>query len=226
MELILDASSRASRVGLSAEGRLKWRSDALEPQEHTRELIPAVLRGMTQLAASFTDLELIVVALGPGPFNGLRVAVSTAKGLAEGTGALLAGVPTLEAEVNRCQPAEGLFRPVVAAGRANFTTALFSCSDCRWNQTGDVSHMNVAELARVASDREVLCGEVEEFRQALRSAGLDRTFSIAVEQATRLEALARLGWERFRAGVVIPAGTLQPLYVNPPHITTPRDRRP
>jgi len=226
MELILDASSPASRVALATRGTLQWESSALAPQEHTRELLPAVLQGMQLTAVSFTDLEAIVVALGPGPFNGLRVAVSTAKGIAQGTGAAIVGIPTLEAEVARCKPDAMRIRPVVRAGRANFTTALFEWSGRHWRCVEAARHMNVPELAQLATGNVLLCGEVNEFRTALAALEPAAVVSAAAQLSTRTEALARLGWERLQSGDTVAVAALQPLYVNPPHITIPRDRRP
>lgn len=225
MELILDASSRASRVGLSTGGTLRWFSRPLAPQEHTREFLPALLQGMRTTDTTASDIRAIVVALGPGPFNGLRVAVSTAKGLAEGTGAPIVGIPTLEAEAARCTPGPHPIRPVVAAGRSNFTTALFAWADGMWCCVEAARHADVAELAPRVTAEVLICGEVEEFRAALQAVGLPPTPFTTADQCSRMEVLARMGWERYRSGDTVPSATLQPLYVNPPHITIPRDRR-
>jgi tRNA threonylcarbamoyladenosine biosynthesis protein TsaB len=48
-------------------------------------------------ATAMSDLEAVAVSKGPGSYTGLRIGVSTAKGLVAATGAALIGVPTLEA---------------------------------------------------------------------------------------------------------------------------------
>ena len=126
MELIVDASAESTVIGLAAHGELTWDVGCLDPQQHTQQLLPMVLRALEETAASFADVELIVIALGPGPFNGLRVAAATAKGIAAGTGAALVGLPTMRAEVYRCPPSLGTVRPVLRAGRTGFGTTLYT----------------------------------------------------------------------------------------------------
>ena len=226
MELILDASSRSTRAGLALNGLLQWSSAPLAPQEHTRQLLPAVIQGMEATSTTFHELELIVVALGPGPFNGLRVAVSAAKGLAAGTGAAIVGISTLEAEAFRCLPGSGTVRPVVAAGRAAWTTALFEWRGEAWVQVEDARIVDAVELTQTMDGRVPLCGEIDDVFDASQAASLRTALSTATVSGSRLEVLARLGWRRYSAGDTAVAAALQPLYARPPHITVPRDRRP
>ena len=226
MELILDASSKSTRVGVALKGLLQWSSSPLAPQEHTRQLLPAILEGMESTSTAFRELELIVVALGPGPFNGLRVAVSAAKGLAAGTGSAIAGISTLEAEAHRCLPGTGTVRPVTAAGRTTVATALFEWRDGAWVQVEDARLVDAAELTQFVDDNAPLCGEIDDVFDTAKAAAPERALRMATGNGSRLESLAELGWKRFCAGDVASVAALQPLYARPPHITIPRDRRP
>ena len=208
------------------KGLLQWTSDPLAPQEHTRQLLPAILKGMESTSTAFGELELIVVSLGPGPFNGLRVAVSTAKGLGAGTGAAVVGISTLEAEAHRCSPGTGTVRPVVAAGRTAVATALFEWRDGAWVQVEDTRLVDAAELRQFVDENAPLCGDVDNAFDAAQAAAPEQALRIATSSGSRLESLAELGWKRFIAGDVASVAALQPLYARPPHITIPRDRRP
>jgi tRNA threonylcarbamoyladenosine biosynthesis protein TsaB len=226
MELILDASSRSTRVGVALKGLLQWTSDPLAPQEHTRQLLPAILKGMESTSTAFHELELIVVALGPGPFNGLRVAVSAAKGLGAGTGAAVVGISTLEAEAHRCSPGTGTVRPVIAAGRTAVATALFEWRDSAWVQVEDTRLVEAAELTQFLDESAPLCGEIDDAFDVVHAAAREQALRIATGRGSRLDSLAELGWKRFCTGDVASVAALQPLYARPPHITIPRDRRP
>ena len=114
MELILSVASGSTYAAFASEGTITWLCAPVDPKEHTRQMLPALLAGMRSMSASFDDLRLVTVTLGPGPFNGLRVAISAAKGLNAGTGVALVGISTLEAEANRCPHDIGAVRPVLA----------------------------------------------------------------------------------------------------------------
>ncbi len=224
MELILDASSASPRVGLASRGTLVWDSSHLVPKQHTRQLLPEILRGLDETLTGFGDIALVVVALGPGPFNGLRVAAATAKGIVTGTGAALVGIRTMLAEVNRCPPSVGTVRPILRAGRTGFITALFTWREGSWHQVEDEHY--IADVAYVQSSGEAIhcCDDTEDpgtsvpgnHRPILRATGI---------VLSRLQLLACMGWCRYSAGDTSSAAALQPVYARPPHITTPRNRR-
>ncbi|MBE9506295.1 MAG: tRNA (adenosine(37)-N6)-threonylcarbamoyltransferase complex dimerization subunit type 1 TsaB [Chloroflexi bacterium] len=226
MELIIDVSATRAAVGLSTRGKLVWESSWLTAQDHTSRLVPEILRGLAENAAAPSSLEAVIVALGPGPFNGLRVAVSVAKGLVMATGTPLIGVNTLEAEVYRCLISTTPVRPVLRTGRAGFATALFTWRDSQWTRIEDERFVEESELQEFAADDVVLCGELdEELAARLRGSVALRATLLEDHSPTRLAALALLGWQRKQARDTSSPATLQPLYVRPPHITTPKHRR-
>jgi len=226
MELIIDVSATKAAVGLSTRGKLVWESRWLTAQDHTSRLVPEILKGLAENAAAPSSLEAVIVALGPGPFNGLRVAVAVAKGLVMATGAPVIGVNTLEAEVYRCPTSTTPVRPVLRAGRSAFATALFTWTDSQWTRIEDERFVEESALQQFAADDVVLCGDIDgELTARLRqSADLHATL-LEDHSPTRLAALALLGWQRKQAGDTSSPTTLQPLYVRPPHITTPKHRR-
>jgi tRNA threonylcarbamoyladenosine biosynthesis protein TsaB len=69
-------------------------ADLVERTSSVR-LVPEIAAMLAKHQATVQDLEVIVVVNGPGSFTGIRVGVSTAKGLAEGAGAPLIAVSGL-----------------------------------------------------------------------------------------------------------------------------------
>ena len=98
MLLAIDTSTKLAGIALydGARGLIaeyNWHS----ANRHTEELMPAVAQMMAQAGVTPRDLPAVAVALGPGSFTGLRVALAAAKGLALANGLTLLGVPTLDA---------------------------------------------------------------------------------------------------------------------------------
>ena len=75
------------------------------------------------------DVDLIAVAHGPGSFTGIRIGVSTVKGLAWASDKKCVGVSTLAAMAWHGVSAGGLICPVMDARRSQVYNALFEIKD-------------------------------------------------------------------------------------------------
>ncbi|TBV83385.1 MAG: tRNA (adenosine(37)-N6)-threonylcarbamoyltransferase complex dimerization subunit type 1 TsaB [Desulfobulbaceae bacterium] len=69
---------------------------------HSRRLLDAVGKIMAASETAWSQLDAITVALGPGSFTGLRIGLSSAKGLALATGKPLIGVSSLDGLAVQC----------------------------------------------------------------------------------------------------------------------------
>jgi tRNA threonylcarbamoyladenosine biosynthesis protein TsaB len=125
--LALDTSTRYSSVALCSEseffGEYTWYSG----NNHSIELFEYTQRLCAQAQVSLQQLELIAVAVGPGSFNGVRVALAMAKALAFALRKPLIGVSTLDILAFQ-QCAYGVQRPVCAlleAGRSEVYAASY-----------------------------------------------------------------------------------------------------
>ena len=68
---------------------------ALAARTYSARLIPEIAAILESRQATMRDIEAIVVVNGPGSFTGIRVGLSTAKGLAEGAGIPLIAISRL-----------------------------------------------------------------------------------------------------------------------------------
>ena len=94
--LALDLSQRASHLALAHQGRVHARQFESEPHAE-RERFWDELRALFAEAALSADaLGAVAVALGPGGFTGLRVAVAFAKSVAFARSVPVVGLPSAE----------------------------------------------------------------------------------------------------------------------------------
>jgi tRNA threonylcarbamoyladenosine biosynthesis protein TsaB len=68
-----------------------------EPMKHAVKLAPFIDKVMGELHRRGEKLEAVAVSAGPGSYTGLRIGLSTAKGICMGLDIPLIGVSTLEA---------------------------------------------------------------------------------------------------------------------------------
>lgn len=76
----------------------------LKPRSHASRLAPLVGNALDHIGASPTDLDAVAVSAGPGSYTGLRIGLSTAKGLCLASDAVLVPVPTLDALADAASP--------------------------------------------------------------------------------------------------------------------------
>jgi tRNA threonylcarbamoyl adenosine modification protein YeaZ len=227
MELAIDTSSNFVGVALSHEGEvlasLTWQTT----QNHTIELLPNLVRLLQQAKVELDSIEAIIVAKGPGRFNGLRVGISTAKGLASALNIPLLGVNTLEVEAYPFAFTGLPLRPIQKAGREEIATALYQQKDNEWQCLEAENLTTVKTLCRRIRQKTLFCGEIpsdiiSEIQQKLgKQAIISQNNS-----PSRASSLAILGWRKLSRGEQDDPVTLQPLYLRPPHITKPRDKTP
>ncbi len=79
------------QTGLVAETRLNVKTT------HSERLMTVIDHVLEQSEMGLDNIDAFAVAIGPGSFTGLRIGLSTAKGLSYATGKPIVAVPTLEA---------------------------------------------------------------------------------------------------------------------------------
>ena len=227
MLLALDTATDITSIALASEGELVAELTWHAGKNHTVELIPNLLHLLCQARATTKDISAIAVAKGPGSFNGLRVGMSTAKGLAYSLGVPLVGVSTLEVEAFPHRTTPLPICPILNAGRGEVATALFQMRRGRWCRLVAEHITTVDLLGGETGARTLFCGEVSpELASQLRR-HLGRQAVIIEGAALRRRAgyLAELGWRKLRAGEQDNPATLQPLYLRKPAITKPRAQK-
>ncbi len=81
-------------AGRSAEGEER---SMHEPHVHSEKLLTIAQEVLAESGLRLNELTAIAVSVGPGSFTGLRIGLSTAKGLCYALGLPIVAVPTFEA---------------------------------------------------------------------------------------------------------------------------------
>ncbi|MEL7532898.1 MAG: tRNA (adenosine(37)-N6)-threonylcarbamoyltransferase complex dimerization subunit type 1 TsaB [Bacteroidota bacterium] len=79
--LAIESATDIGSVAVFEDGVLMGSIEIRKKKSHAKLLTPMVQQLLTDLALSPADLDAIAVSKGPGSYTGLRVGVSTAKGL-------------------------------------------------------------------------------------------------------------------------------------------------
>ncbi len=95
--LNIETSTHVCSVSLARNGVLLGIKESSEDKSHARLLTLFIQDILNSHKLEVSSLDAIAVSKGPGSYTGLRIGVSTAKGLAYGAGIKLIGVNSLQA---------------------------------------------------------------------------------------------------------------------------------
>ena len=226
MQLAIDTSTDTASLALLKEGHLlaevTWRCR----QNHTVQLLPHLSQLLDQAGLEIQSIVAVIVARGPGSFNGLRVGLGTAKGLALSLKIPLVGISTLEAEAYQHAETGRPICPIFKAGGGEIATAIYQRKGGQWCQLVAEHITTIESLCSKITTRTLFCGE---FAETIAKELSNRLGARAIipPLATRLRRagyLAELGLRRLEAGDYDNPASLQPLYLRRPAITKPKRR--
>ena len=123
--LAFESSARPASVALLRDGSLLSQYSQCSALTHSRTLLPMAEDMLKNAELTIGDVDLFAVAHGPGSFTGVRIGVSTVKGLAWAANKPCVGVSTLEAMAGHGLAAGGVVCPVMDARRGQVYNALF-----------------------------------------------------------------------------------------------------
>lgn len=177
--LAFESSARPASVALLRDGQLLSQYSQYSQLTHSRTLLPMAEDMLKNAELTLDDVDLFAVAHGPGSFTGIRIGVSTVKGLAWASDKPCVGVSTLEAMAWHGLAAGGLICPVMDARRSQVYNALFEIRDgkpARLTEDRPISLEELtAELASYGWPVFLVGDGAELTAKALAAAGLPYT---------------------------------------------------
>lgn len=147
LTLAFESSAKAASVALVEDGRLISQYSQCSALTHSRTLLPMAEDMLKNAELKLAKIDLFAVAHGPGSFTGIRIGVSTVKGLAWAAGKPCVGVSTLEAMAWHGLAAGGYICPVMDARRSQVYNALFKIEDGKPQRLCEDRPIALADLA-------------------------------------------------------------------------------
>ena len=96
--LNIETSTKACSVSINCNGILiNCKEIVSSGFSHSEKLLPFISQIIEKSKINMSDLAAVAVSMGPGSFTGLRIGVSTAKGICYALGIPLIAVSTLQA---------------------------------------------------------------------------------------------------------------------------------
>ncbi|MFN0257865.1 tRNA (adenosine(37)-N6)-threonylcarbamoyltransferase complex dimerization subunit type 1 TsaB [Pedobacter ureilyticus] len=127
--LQIETATPVCSVAISVDGKTIALKEEKAPNIHAASLTLFIEEAMKMAKLAYADLDAIAVSKGPGSYTGLRIGVSTAKGLCFALDKPLIAINTLKMMANGYLSQHpnfgGLVCPMIDARRMEVFTAVF-----------------------------------------------------------------------------------------------------
>jgi tRNA threonylcarbamoyladenosine biosynthesis protein TsaB len=214
----IDTSTSCGSVGLMDDGEVI--SDYLLNimVTHSERLLGAIELVLREARCPIGDIDGWAISLGPGSFTGLRIGVSTVKGLAFATGKPVAGVSTLDVLASQIAPTSYLISPILDARKKEVYTAFYRYEEgSSLKRQSDYQAIRPEDLVIKIKEQTIFLGDgVKTYGDFL----LNSLPSLAIYPPAPLHfphgsMVAKLGFELLKKGEYLNLSTFAPFYIRP-----------
>lgn len=127
--ILIETSTSLCSAALAENGTITAYRESSAPKAHASLTAVFVQEVLAERGLALSDCDAVCVSKGPGSYTGLRVGVSTAKGLCFGSGKPLVAVGTLDTLVAQADNSQFKFIiPMIDARRMEVYSAVFEDS--------------------------------------------------------------------------------------------------
>jgi tRNA threonylcarbamoyladenosine biosynthesis protein TsaB len=167
--LALDSTENTAAVAITDDEALIASTVINAGRSHSELLLPAIEGIMTASRLSYSDIDVFACSSGPGSFTGVRIGVSTVKGLAFGRNAICIGVSATEALAYNYANIDGIICPSMDARRSQLYNAIFRSENgviTRLTEDRSISSTDLSEELKSYNEPIYLCGGGEHIIRA------------------------------------------------------------
>ncbi len=212
MSLILniETATKNCSVALSKDGKtIACKEIAEQNFSHAEKLHVFIADLLAENQLNFSNLSAIAVSQGPGSYTGLRIGVSSAKGLCYALDIPMIAIDTLQLLALQIQIDEGVIIPMIDARRMEVFTAFY---DKNYNQIRNTQAEIIDEKSyQEISDKIHLVGDgTEKFNNILIDDKFVFHSNIIFPSATQMSLLS---FDKFKNRDFVDVAYFEPFYL-------------
>ena len=215
--LAIENSTLCGSVALVSGDLCLCEFSLLSRMTHSKRLLGSIDYIMQNCGIGWNDIDGIAISLGPGSFTGLRIGLSTAKGLAMATGLPLMGVSSLDGLAAQLPHAGHLICSVLDARKKEVYAAFFRTVGNTFKRISDYLAIPPKKLAEQIDEPVILVGDGAELYADFFKETLGKNVFFAQPQLiqTRACAIGFLAISKWRNNDFLGTASAVPIYVRP-----------
>ena len=216
MTLAFDTSSKTAAVALLQDDVILYDTIINVGLNHSEVLLPAIDQACLQTRIKIAEIDLFACTIGPGSFTGLRIGVSTLKGLVLGTGKPAVGISSLAALALNVSRSSKIICSVMDAGRGQVYIAYYLYNENGLiDQIGTDKVVNPREIIHNPEQEIIFVGDGAIKYADILSNTKTKEINIAsvMQQYIRASSVGFLGREKYDRNELLNAENFVPIYL-------------
>lgn len=213
--LAFDTSSKTASVAVLNNNDTVYEKILDTGLNHSETILPAIDRALRDSNFKINEIDLFVCTLGPGSFTGVRISVSTIKGMMLATSKPTVGVSTLMALAINVPYTKKLIYAVMDAGRGQVYTATFRYEkETLLRQLTQEINIDPQHILAETSEEVICVGDgalnyEEIILKNNKNIKIDKNVTTCVKAST----VGILGMEKYRFGELLSPDNCVPVYL-------------
>jgi tRNA threonylcarbamoyladenosine biosynthesis protein TsaB len=211
----IDTSTMTAGVGIVQDDQVLIDLKYDVKITYSEVLLSTIDMALRTVDLTAEKLDGFAISIGPGSFTGLRIGLSTVKGLCFASGKPLAGVPSLDALASLSLFCRYPVVPILDAKKNQVYAAIYDTSGGEVNRKSEYLVVDTEELIKNISSETLFVGPgVRVYQKDLIRLLGDKAHFAPNEQSLPSGAcVARMGRDKILAGQVEDITDLEPMYL-------------
>ena len=208
--LNIETATKNCSVSLAKNGdTIALREIAEEGYSHAEKIHVFIEEIIAESKISFEDLNAIAVSQGPGSYTGLRIGVSSAKGLCYALNIPMIAIDTLQSLAAQISISKGIIIPMIDARRMEVFNAIY---DKSLNTLKPVSAEIITEESYQTNEEEIhfLGDGASKCKEFLHKSNFIFYDEIIYPSAKQMSLLS---FEKYKNSDTVDVAYFEPLYV-------------
>lgn len=213
--LAVDTATKSCSVAVADPGNLLAEITFVSRETHSRHLMEMVRSALDMARLSVADLDGFAVTIGPGTFTGLRIGISSVKGMAAATEKPVAGISSLEALARQIPDTPYTVCPILDARRGEVYSAAYRYEKGTLARIGPEQVGSLEDILSGCREDRIFVGTgIGVYRQTIQSMlGNHAHFAVDNANDVRASTVAAIGIERLTSNCADDLASLIPNYI-------------
>ncbi|HBR17631.1 MAG: tRNA (adenosine(37)-N6)-threonylcarbamoyltransferase complex dimerization subunit type 1 TsaB [Deltaproteobacteria bacterium RIFCSPLOWO2_12_FULL_43_16] len=214
--LAIDTSTASGSIALLEDNQLIAETTTHIQKTHAERLLPSIKNLFDTIGARIEEVDGFALTTGPGSFTGLRIGLSTIKGLAWSLNKPVVGVSTLEAMAMNIPYADKPICPVLDARKKEVYAGIYKFQDAECSCIMPDTAISPTALIERIQEPTIFIGDgIQVFKSQISN--LKSQILIAPPHLWPIKAsnIGLLAWEKFKSGLVDKPDIIRLNYLRP-----------